>query len=586
MSPAKPRNSPPHMPSLPAETAHEFPVPSNPSPYRSRRESILSNRPQPRDPPSQTPAAFPWCAQSSDQIAPPSPYACVTNHSPFQVSPASKDSPRAAATPPIQIPLPNNPQPQAATLPPLSSPYPAPKPSVPAIRSPAPASISEIPTHSAPATLRREARGQAALRSTPRAPLPPNPPPQSGTSPPAPAAIHIAPPAHHPQSISISLPPSHCVSVGAGLAPPVARPLGLIRPNHSRHFSPVTRPPPNPKKGRGEPRPYKGKMTRNRVPRPSRTGLSQSSFPPNSATRLATIAKPSPVPCVLVVKNGCKIFSRSLSGTPGPSSSTANKNPSPFAEPVTLTRPPRAVASNAFTTRFDKISLRASELAVNLVTPATTSTSNATPRRSASCRKTPLTSSATTRASQLATTTPPRIAGRLNCSNWFSFDDNRPISSKTIFVSPRIDSGNSALSSCTCKIVLIDPSGFFKLCEMLAAICPNTANRSRSANSLSSCSFSSINRHKSKAPGNCSHKNSNAAAVSPDNIAPCAFTRNVPKERPDCRMAKTSSDGFCTESASATLPRDSFTSASCNSSPIHFSIKAVSFPRLPSRATS
>ena len=70
---------------------------------------------------------------------------------------------------------------------------------------------------------------------------------------------------------------------------------------------------------------------------------------------------------------------------------------------------------------------------------ATTPTSSATPRRSASCRKTPLTSSATARASQVATTAPPRIAGRLNCSNWFSFDDSRPISSNTIFVSPRID---------------------------------------------------------------------------------------------------------------------------------------------------
>src|SRR5579863_9570457 len=95
-------------------------------------------------------------------------------------------------------------------------------------------------------------------------------------------------------------------------------------------------------KGRGKPLPYIGKITRNRVPRPSLNGLSQSSPPPNSATRLATIAKPSPVPCVFVVKNGCKIFSRTFSGMPGPSSSTVNKNPPSFALPPTLTWPPRA----------------------------------------------------------------------------------------------------------------------------------------------------------------------------------------------------------------------------------------------------
>src|SRR6266850_1234410 len=41
--------------------------------------------------------------------------------------------------------------------------------------------------------------------------------------------------------------------------------------------------------------PSTGSVTRNRVPWPSRSGLSQFIFPPNSATRRATMAKPSPV---------------------------------------------------------------------------------------------------------------------------------------------------------------------------------------------------------------------------------------------------------------------------------------------------
>src|SRR6267142_1532606 len=55
--------------------------------------------------------------------------------------------------------------------------------------------------------------------------------------------------------------------------------------------------------------PSTGSVTRNLVPWPSRSGLSQFIFPPNSATRRATMARPSPVPCDFVVKNGCKIFS-------------------------------------------------------------------------------------------------------------------------------------------------------------------------------------------------------------------------------------------------------------------------------------
>ena len=67
-----------------------------------------------------------------------------------------------------------------------------------------------------------------------------------------------------------------------------------------------------------------GSVTWNRVPRPFRTGLSQSTLPPNSATRRATIARPSPVPCDFVVKKGWRIFSRSAAGIPGPLSSTAS----------------------------------------------------------------------------------------------------------------------------------------------------------------------------------------------------------------------------------------------------------------------
>jgi len=69
----------------------------------------------------------------------------------------------------------------------------------------------------------------------------------------------------------------------------------------------------------------------------------------------------------------------------------------------------------------------------------------------------------TIRASQVASTVPPRTDGRLNCNNWLSFADKRPISSSTILVSARMDGGKSGFSICTCRIVLIEPRGFFKL---------------------------------------------------------------------------------------------------------------------------
>ena len=178
----------------------------------------------------------------------------------------------------------------------------------------------------------------------------------------------------------------------------------------------------------------------------------------------------------------------------------------------------------------------ASALAATRRGPSDASVSRQTPRRSASCRSTLVTASPTSRASQLAPLPPDRTAGRLKRSSWFNFVDSRSISSTTSRVSPLSVSGNAALSSCNCRIVFIEPSGFFKLCEMLAAIWPSAANRSRSASSRSSCSFSSIRRHRSRVAGNCSHKNSSAAAVSPDNIAPCGFTRKTPSMRPACSM--------------------------------------------------
>src|SRR5215831_12893104 len=160
-----------------------------------------------------------------------------------------------------------------------------------------------------------------------------------------------------------------------------------------------------------------GSVTLNLVPCPSFTGLSQSTLPPNSTTRRATIAKPKPVPCDFVVKKGCRIFSRSAAGIPGPSSSTCRQQ-SPFSNAaLTLTCPPRGVASNAFTTRFDTMSFSASALIATLAFTPEVFVCNCSPRRSASCESTPTTSSTTTAASQLPVPFPPRTAGRLNCSN-------------------------------------------------------------------------------------------------------------------------------------------------------------------------
>src|SRR6202521_2817402 len=47
-----------------------------------------------------------------------------------------------------------------------------------------------------------------------------------------------------------------------------------------------------------------GKITSNLVPFPPLTGLTHFRLPSASATRRATIANPSPVPCDFVVKNG------------------------------------------------------------------------------------------------------------------------------------------------------------------------------------------------------------------------------------------------------------------------------------------
>jgi len=79
--------------------------------------------------------------------------------------------------------------------------------------------------------------------------------------------------------------------------------------------------------------------------------------------------------------------------------------------------------------------------------------------------------------------------------------ESRETSPNTIRVSAFNDSGISHSPSAPANRLDSTPTDFSNCCEILAAICPSTAIRSRSANSLSSRNFSSINRHKSMDAG-------------------------------------------------------------------------------------
>src|SRR2546421_5394072 len=119
--------------------------------------------------------------------------AAAAHHFLFPGSPVSENSLPAGAAPPTQTLSPNNPPPQPAGLRPPFSQCPAPKPSAPAPRFPARASTAKMRAHPAPATRRPAAPGPAVREATPLAPLPPTPPPQFDTSPPAPFAGRISP---------------------------------------------------------------------------------------------------------------------------------------------------------------------------------------------------------------------------------------------------------------------------------------------------------------------------------------------------------------------------------------------------------
>src|SRR4029077_2834094 len=127
-----------------------------------------------------------------------------------------------------------------------------------------------------------------------------------------------------------------------------------------------------------------GILTTNRVPLPSRTGLSHAIVPPSSSTRLSTIASPSPVPLAFVVKYGSNILVRNSGVIPGPSSSTRISNPASPLETPTRTRPPFGCASIAFTIKFESTSFSASSDASTSISRAGPSNSSRKFRRSAS----------------------------------------------------------------------------------------------------------------------------------------------------------------------------------------------------------
>src|SRR5262249_49113600 len=138
-----------------------------------------------------------------------------------------------------------------------SSPCRAPKPSAPGFRFPAHASIARTRIHPAQAALHPTGPCPAAHAATPPVRPPRSPPRLFDTWPPALSAVHISPHVHHPRSRSSS----------------------WLFPYLVAFLLPST-----------------GRVTLNDVPLPSLAGLCQLTSPPNSATRLATIANPSPVP--------------------------------------------------------------------------------------------------------------------------------------------------------------------------------------------------------------------------------------------------------------------------------------------------
>src|SRR5439155_584497 len=98
---------------------------------------------------------------------------------------------------------------------------------------------------------------------------------------------------------------------------------------------------------------------------------------------------------------------------PGPSSSTLTTHPSPFRDSELVTLPRDTTASSAFTTMFEKISFNASALTPTEIGVDGTSIRTPTPRRSASGRRTPITSRTTLATSDVAPTSLPRYESSL-----------------------------------------------------------------------------------------------------------------------------------------------------------------------------
>src|ERR1017187_6192423 len=85
------------------------------------------------------------------------------------------------------------------------------------------------------------------------------------------------------------------------------------------------------------------------VTHPSRFWLKRKS-PPCAIAALLAIARPSPVPAGLVVKNGSKIWAGSASAIAGPETSTSMLGTFRASDAFSLIVPPLGVASIAFKT--------------------------------------------------------------------------------------------------------------------------------------------------------------------------------------------------------------------------------------------